>query len=156
MPRHYSCASPHATSTSTADANRSAAAVHTCTLPQIRQLLDEFEQQGYSVLNIDWPVDSGPDALYEGFGARDYYAVDPLLASPGADNATVLAEWHALVRDAHARGMRVISDFNPSYFWSGAPIFKAALADVNIHGPVRANQPPDSPARWFRYSDVFQ
>jgi hypothetical protein len=141
MPRHYSCTS---------------SGKKTCTLPDIQVLLDGFEHQGFNVINIDWPVDSGPDSLYEGFGARDYFGLDPLLGSNPHDNATVLAEWKALVSDIHSRGMRVVSDFNPSYFWSGAPAFKQALADVHQYGPVRANQPPGSPARWFRWTSSLE
>ena len=144
MPRHYSCGA--------AGGGGPQTQTQTCTLPQIRGLLDDFQRQGFSVLNIDWPVDAGPDALYEGFGARDYYSVDPLLGSDPSDNATALTEWHALVGDIHARGMRVVSDFNPSYFWTGAPAFQRALADVRRYGPARADQPTDSPARWFRWA----
>jgi hypothetical protein len=149
MPRHFSCSRR-----SNSNASRDDTAVQTCTLPEIRQLLDGFQQQGYSVINIDWPVDSGPDSLYEGFGARDYYTVDPLLGSNPQDRATVLSEWKALVGDIHSRGMRVVSDFNPSYFWSGAPVFQQALADVAKYGPVRANQPATSPSRWFRWASL--
>lgn len=65
MPRHYSCSG--------------SASKKTCTLVEIRGLLSDFQDQGFSVINIDWPVASGPDSLYEGFGASDYYSVDPLL-----------------------------------------------------------------------------
>jgi hypothetical protein len=52
MPRHFSCSGPLSNKT--------------CTLVEIRGLLDDFQAQGYSVLNIDWPIDSSPDSLYEG------------------------------------------------------------------------------------------
>jgi hypothetical protein len=60
-------------------------------------------------VNIDWPVHAGPDALYEGFGIYNATAVDPLL---GTDD-----EWAAFADEVHRRGMRLVSDFNPSYFW---------------------------------------
>ena len=97
---------------------------------------------GYSVLNIDWPVESGPYSLYEGFGAKDFMSLDPLL---GTD-----ADWDAFVGEAHERGMMVVSDFNPSYFWTGAPAFKKACAVVRSFG--LHSLPVDSTARWFRWT----
>jgi hypothetical protein len=113
--------------------------------------LDETQAQGYSVINIDWPVDASPNSLYEGFGARDYWSVDPQLGTA--------ADWLAFVDDAHRRGLRVVADFNPSYFWTGAPAFKQALEDVAAYGIPRTSvfagaqaMPADSPARWFRWN----
>jgi hypothetical protein len=46
--------------------------------------------------------------------------------------------------------MKVVADWNPSYFWTGAPAFKKAIADVRSYG--LANLPADSTARWFRWT----
>jgi glycosidase len=54
----------------------------------------------------------------EGYGAKDFYNVDPLL---GTDE-----DWAALVDAAHALDLKIIADFNPSYFWTGAPAFQQA------------------------------
>ena len=45
----------------------------------------------------------------------------------------------------------VVADFNPSYFWTGAPAFKQAIADVRLHG--LSSLPAESPARWFRWTE---
>eukprot|EP00911_Craspedida_sp_UC1_P000125 UC1_evm2s98 len=112
MPRHWSC--------NTSTPNR------TCTLSQLQRLLPSVRAQGYSVVNVDWPVYAGPDSLYEGFGARDYWRVDPAL---GTDE-----DWARFVSTAHQLGLRVVADFNPSYFWTGAPAFQRAMADVKRYG----------------------
>ena len=52
--------------------------------------------------------------------------MDPLLGTE--------QDWHAFVDDAHQRGLRVVADFNPSYFWTGAPAFQQALEDVRRYG----------------------
>ena len=57
------------------------------------------------------PVEASPDSLFEGFGAKNFTNVDPKLGTP--------EEWLAFVADAHGRGLKVVADFNPSYFWTG-------------------------------------
>uniref|UniRef100_A0A7S3TL01 Glycosyl hydrolase family 13 catalytic domain-containing protein n=2 Tax=Emiliania huxleyi TaxID=2903 RepID=A0A7S3TL01_EMIHU len=127
MPRHYKCA-----------------ASATCTLPELQNVvLPQLEAAGYSVVNIDWPVHASPDALFMGFGIHSPYDVDPLLGTT--------AEWDAFVAEAHERGIKVILDFNPSYWWTGSPTFKQAEAHVRTFGASRSRQPAGSPARWFRW-----
>ena len=94
------------------------------------------------MVNIDWPVWSGPDLLYEGFSIYEPMRVDPLL---GTD-----ADWSTFVDAAHARGMRVVCDFNPSYFSVNAPAFLRAVDDVRSHGI--GSLPVGSTARWFRWN----
>ena len=113
-----------------------------CTLQDLRKLLPSLRASGYSVLNVDWPVHAGPDALYEGFGIHNATAIDPLLGSD--------ADWAALVDDAHSHGMKVVADFNPSYFHTGSPYFRQAVHDVAAHG--LDDLPAASPARWFRWA----
>jgi len=125
MPRRYKCA-----------------ASATCHLTELTALLPSLQHSGYTVVNIDWPVHAGPDALYEGFGIYNATAVDPLL---GTDD-----EWAAFADEVHRRGMRLVSDFNPSYFWTGAPAWVQAVADVKAHG--LHGLPASSPARWFRWN----
>ena len=80
MPRHYSCDPVRPNST--------------CTLSQLRALLrTEVKEQGYTVVNVDWPVESGPNSLYEGFGVKNYRNVDPLLGT--------VKEWHEFIDAAH-------------------------------------------------------
>ena len=113
-----------------------------CNFREAQQLLPRLEQEGYSVVNVDWPVSASPDSLYEGFGASDYYRVDPLLGTT--------ADWHAFTSTAHLLGLKVVADFNPSYFWTGAHKFKEALADVRLYG-IGDALPAASPAHWFRW-----
>ena len=105
-------------------------------------MLPGFAALGYSVINIDWPVEAGPDSLYEGFGAKNFSAVDPLLGSD--------ADWNALVHAARTHHIKLVADFNPSYFWTGAPAFRQAIADVRRHGLDAL--PAHSTARWFRWT----
>ena len=126
MPRYYKCA----------------AATSTCTLNDLKALLPSVQASGYSVVNIDWPAHSGPATLFLGFGILNATAVDPLLGTE--------AEWQSFVADAHSRGLKVIADFNPSYWWTGSPHFKQAEIDVNNYG--LAGLPATSPARWFRWT----
>ena len=128
MPRHYRC-SP------------SSPAPGTCRFSDLQALLPSLQQSGYSVLNVDWPVHASPDTLFMGFGINQPYAVDPLLGSD--------ADWARLVDAVHARGMKIVIDFNPSYWWTGSPSFKQAISDVRTHG--LSNLPAASPARWFRW-----
>ena len=128
MPRHYRC-SP------------SSPAPGTCRFSDLQALLPSLQQSGYSVLNVDWPVHASPDTLFMGFGINQPYAVDPLLGSD--------ADWARLVDAVHARGMKMVIDFNPSYWWTGSPSFKQAISDVRTHG--LSNLPAASPARWFRW-----
>lgn len=107
-----------------------------------RALLPNLTSSGYSVLNLDWPVKAGPVSLFGGFGAQDYYKVDPNLGSE--------QDWLDLVDAAHAHGMKVISWFNPSYIWTGSQSFKKAEEDVKRYGIH--SLPTDSPARWFRWT----
>ena len=106
MLRHYTCSTRNAT----------------CTLRDAQAMLPGLRADGYSVVYIVWPVSASPDSLFEGFGAFDYMAVDPKL---GTD-----ADWDDFVAAAHALDMVVVADFNPSYFWTAAPAFKRAVADV--------------------------
>ena len=50
MPRHFSC---------------SGSLNSTCTFSEIKDMLPEVQAQGYSVINVDWPIESGPDPLCE-------------------------------------------------------------------------------------------
>ena len=60
-------------------------------------------------------------------------------------------DWTSFVAAANRNGLKVVVDFNPSYFWTGALAFKQAVADVKLYGVGEA-LPASSPARWFRWT----
>src|SRR5258708_26063525 len=112
------------------------------TLQDVQNNLDSYKAKGYKLINLDWPISAGPVSLFGGFSASDYYHTDPRLAAPGTNADT---DWNNFVTAVHKHGMAVISWFNPSYIWTGSPLFKQAEADVQTYGPVLANQPATSP-----------
>jgi hypothetical protein len=118
------------------------------TLQDVQNNLDSYRAEGYQVINLDWPVSAGPTSIYNGFSASDYMHVDPRLAASGTNADT---DWTNFVSAVHARGMEVTSWFNPSYFWTGSALFQQAEADVATYGPIRANEPANSPARYFKW-----
>lgn|GEM_PF-6485110 len=118
------------------------------TLADVQSNLSTYKAQGYQVINLDWPVQAGPTCIYGGFSASDYYHADSRLAAAGTNADTA---WANFVTAVHSQGMAVDSWFNPSYIWTGAAIFKQAEADVKTYGPIRANQPANSPARYFEW-----
>ena len=112
-------------------------------LDYVTSQLPTYQANGYSIINVTWPVKGGPIEIFNGFAASDFMEVDPRVGTS--------QDWTELLTAAHARGMAVITWFNPSYFWTGSPLFKQAEADVKIYGPVRSNQPANSPARFFQW-----
>eukprot|EP00660_Eupelagonema_oceanica_P017298 gene17298-23469_t len=50
------------------------------TFKQVEAMLPQLDSAGYTVLNLDWPVEAGPVALYGGFGAKNFMNVEPSLA----------------------------------------------------------------------------
>lgn len=133
------------------------------TIGTVENNLDHFLQTGYHIINLDWPVAAGPSCIFAGFSAADYQHADPRLhntadapiTSANPETADVTAadqDFANFTTAAHNKGMAVISWFNPEYMWVGSPLFKQAEADVATYGPIRANQPTDSPARYFVWS----
>jgi glycosidase len=115
-------------------------------LARAELMLPELKANGYSVINLDWPVESGPVVLYGGFGARDYMQVEPSIGGEAA--------WRSFTAAAHRLDMKVISWFNPSYMWTEAPAFVSAQADARRYfkGEVDYDVlPANSTARWFKW-----
>ncbi|SDR76945.1 glycoside hydrolase family 13 protein [Microterricola viridarii] len=87
-----------------------------------------------------------------GYDVSDYCDVDPLFGT--------LADFDALLAEAHARGMRVIADLVPNHSSDRHPWFQAALA-AGPGSPERAryhfrdgrgvggNEPPNNWQSWF-------
>ncbi|MFQ5537847.1 MAG: alpha-amylase family glycosyl hydrolase [Gemmatimonadota bacterium] len=83
--------------------------------------------------NCIWLMPIAASTSYHGYDVRDYYRVDP---SYGTQQ-----DFQELVREAHARGIRVLVDMVINHTSSEYPFFQYALLY------------PDSPYRdWFRFS----
>ena len=82
-------------------------------LAGIRSRLDYLERLGIDAVWIS-PVYPSPMADF-GYDVADYCNIDPLFGS--------LADFDALVADAHARGLRVILDFVPNHTSDRHPWF---------------------------------
>ncbi len=104
---------------------------HDGTLEGVRQALPYLADLGVTCL---WLSPIAPSETYYRYDATDYYNVDPAL---GGNDAL-----HALTREAHARGMRVMLDVVPSHCSWSHPAFVAARRD------------PTAPtASWFTFEE---
>lgn len=95
-------------------------------LPGIRSRLPYLHSLGVDGIWLT-PFYPTPDADH-GYDVSDYVDVDPRFGT--------LADFDALVADAHALGLRLIIDIVPNHTSSEHPWFRNALADPN--GPDRA------------------
>ncbi len=95
-------------------------------LPGIRSRLPYVSDLGVDGIWLT-PFYPTPDADH-GYDVSDYENVDPRFGT--------LADFDALVADAHDLGLRVIVDIVPNHTSSEHPWFRNALADPN--GPARA------------------
>src|ERR1051326_1387214 len=87
-------------------------------LAGLRSRLDYLRDLGVDALWLN-PFYPSPQAD-AGYDVADYRDVDPRFGT--------LAEFDALLRDCHARGLRVIIDLVPNHPSSEHPWFRAALA----------------------------
>ena len=83
--------------------------------------------------NCIWLMPVAQSPSYHGYDVTDYYHVE---ADYGTD-----ADFKALMRAAHRRGIHVLVDFVPNHSSSEHPYFQAALRDTT--SPYRA---------WYRWS----
>jgi alpha-glucosidase len=95
-------------------------------LPGIRSRLPYVRDLGVDGIWLT-PFYPTPDADH-GYDVSDYVDVDPRFGT--------LADFEALVSEAHDLGLRVIVDIVPNHTSSDHPWFRSALADPN--GPDRA------------------
>jgi alpha-glucosidase len=87
-------------------------------LPGLRSRLGYLADLGVDAV---WLTPFYPSPLADGgYDVSDYCAVDPLLGT--------MADFDALVSDAHAHQIRVIIDLVPNHCSSAHPLFQAALA----------------------------
>jgi alpha-glucosidase len=90
-------------------------------LPGIRSRLPYVRELGVDGIWLT-PFYPTPDADH-GYDVSDYENVDPRFGS--------LADFEALVSDAHRLGLRVIVDIVPNHTSNEHPWFRSALADPN-------------------------
>lgn len=105
------------------------------TLEQAQAQLDTYKQHGYRVINLDWPVVSGPNSFNDGFTAEDFYHVDPRLTD---STATADQAWSNFLDAAHSKGLAVDSWFNIGFAPPDADYFRQAEQEVaagNTTGP---------------------
>ncbi|MBM7829466.1 alpha-glucosidase [Agromyces cerinus] len=95
-------------------------------LPGVTSRLDALQELGIDAIWLS-PFSTSPQRD-GGYDVADYCDVDPLFGT--------LADFGALLAEAHARGMRVVSDIVPNHSSSDHAWFQAALAAG-----------PDSPER---------
>ncbi|MBM2618391.1 glycoside hydrolase family 13 protein [Actinoplanes sp. LDG1-06] len=88
-------------------------------LPGVRSRLPYLRDLGVDAVWLN-PFYPSPQAD-NGYDVADYRDVDPTFGT--------LADAHALIRDAHALGLRVIIDLVPNHTSAQHPWFRAALAD---------------------------
>lgn len=90
------------------------------TLQGITQKLDYLCELG---INCLWLSPCYPSPTHHGYDITDLYQIEPRLGA--------VSDLRALVREAHARGMRVLLDFVANHTSHLHPIFRAALSDEN-------------------------
>jgi len=120
----------------------------------IDNLLDDMVKSGINILDLHTVYDSGAQSyntyycLFTGLAISDLNTVNPYFeSSKGAGDAEQNLKY--LIEAAHERNMKVTSWVNLSYFWTGSPLWKQAIADAEQFG--LGNLPDDSPATWFAW-----
>ncbi len=110
-------------------------------LPGIRSRLPYVRELGVDGIWLT-PFYPTPDADH-GYDVSDYEDVDPRFGS--------LADFEALVSEAHGLGLRVIVDIVPNHTSNEHPWFRSALADPNgadraryVFRPGRDGGPPNN------------
>jgi len=120
----------------------------------IDNLLDDMVKSAINILDLHAVYDSGAQSyntyycLWAGLAISDLNTVNPYFeSSKGAGDAEQNLKY--LIEAAHKRNMKVTSTVNLSFFWTGSPLWKQAIADAQQFG--LDNLPDDSPATWFAW-----
>ncbi|MCI0574773.1 MAG: DUF3459 domain-containing protein [Chloroflexi bacterium] len=117
------------------------------TLRGIVENLDYIAGLGF---NCVWLNPFFPDESHHGYHATDYFQVNPRLGTE--------EELRELVRETHARGIRLLLDFVANHWGSGHPTFQAAQADrsSDYYHWYRWKSWPDDYESFFGVKDLPQ
>lgn len=126
------------------------------TLDSLLQMVDVYAAQGVKVFSINAAYDHGSDYnsadLWCGLAASDHSKVNAAIGD--------LSDIQTLADKVHSYGMKFVSWYNPSYFWTGSPWFQLAeeeVAQALVDGCDADDPyfydclPEDSFARWFKW-----
>lgn len=107
------------------------------TLRSITQRLDTLQAQGYRSIELS-AIYEGDPTVWAGLGATNNYAIDPSIGT--------MADFEELIREVHARDMRITFFGNVGYCWYKAPFFEKACDD-------HRNGVDSKEKKWFHFSD---
>jgi hypothetical protein len=107
-------------------------------LQDITADLDHLKSQGYNILELMCPYEGKAD-IWAGLGATDNYAIDPSIGT--------MDDFEDLIRQAHARDMRIVFFGNIGYCRDEAPFFQKACDDER-------NDVYSKERQWFHFSDT--
>ena len=106
-------------------------------LRSIIDSLDILQAQGYRNIELS-AIYEGDPTVWTGLGATNNYAIDPSIGS--------MNDFEELIREMHARDMKLTFFGNVGYCWYKAPFFEKACDDQR--------KGIDSKERnWFHFSD---
>lgn len=108
------------------------------TFPSIIDSLDIIQAQGYNILEFSAPYEGDPE-VWGGLGATNNYAIDPSIGT--------MEDFERLIKEAHARDMKVIFFGNVGYCWYEAPFFQKACDDER-------NKVDSKERKWFHFSQT--
>jgi hypothetical protein len=110
-------------------------------------LLERMGRAGERALALNAVYDSG-----DGYPASDLWCglAGSNFTRPDPTSIGTKVQWLAIVSKAKALGIKLVTWINPSYIWTGSPIFKQAEIDMKQHG--LQHLPRSSPAHFFRWS----
>lgn len=106
-------------------------------LNSIKDSLDILQAQGYRSIELS-SIYEGDPSVWGGLGATNNYTIDPSIGT--------LKDFEDLVREVHARDMRLTFFGNVGYCWYEAPFFEKACGDQrnNVYSKER---------NWFHFND---
>lgn len=107
------------------------------TLNSIKDSLDILQAQGYRNIELS-AIYEGDPSVWGGLGATNNYAIDPSIGT--------LEDFEDLLREVHARDMRLTFFGNVGYCWYKAPFFEKACDD-------QRNGVYSKERNWFHFSD---